>query len=76
MFVFEGGFGGKEGEVTASEKGLYNRDTSSSCQSETSRQQILHPRHSILNEELITGFIFTGEKKKGKKRAVIPTSSN
>lgn len=33
---------------------------SPSCQSETPRQQIVHPRHSILNEELITGFIFKG----------------
>lgn len=49
-------------------KNCITETTSSSCQSATPRQHILHPRHSILNEELITGFIRGRGKQKKKKK--------
>lgn len=45
-------------------KNCVTETTLSSSQSETPRQQILHPRHSVLNEELISGFILKGGNKK------------
>lgn len=78
-------FGGVEGVKREREehlrKNCITETTSSSSQSETHRQQILHPRHSILNEELITGFILKGGEKKGggagiKKKAQSSNFSN
>lgn len=61
-------FGGLEGVKREKEhhlrKNCVTETTPSSSQSETPRQPTLHPRHSILNEELITGFILKGGNKK------------
>lgn len=74
-------FGGVEGVKREKRqplrKNCITETTPSSSQSETPRQQILHPRHSVLNEELISGFILKGgnkkmgqglKKKEGKKK--------